>query len=337
MLQVFVVGRQQARVIVDVVSVVAGIFCVDARCPSVEELVGPLRLNESVAIPQAFSIAPHVVDYGSWNTAFRVVVICVEFPVSQCAVVVVKADFGPDCVDVAVVACCGGVVCHGAVRGRLAVAEFVAAVAVYNFGVHRQTHVFRQFNVNKHRRVDERETAGLHACAYVRFPVWGKFRPARGEIDIAGAAEFARRLQYIAFLAVEEADFVDVLERELSEIHLPVLGVAQLYAVVVHARVLAAHAPHVDGLDAANAAVVLYLHAGEVAYSVGYVERVHVLQPLSRQLLRNDYVFVERCGDNCDFVQRSGLLNKNRIGFIRALAHGKRWHAQQRTDNNQTI
>ena len=58
------------------------------------------------------------------------------------------------------------------------------------------------------------------------------------DIHSAGIAEVRCRLEYCAFLSVIHADFLNVIHRELPEIHLSVLCVAEFHAVIIHSEVL---------------------------------------------------------------------------------------------------
>ena len=89
-------------------------------------------------------------------------------------------------------------------------------------------------------------------------------------VDGSCVGKLAGRLEDGTLLTVVEQQLLDVVQRELSQIHLSVLGIAQLYAVVEDAQVAGAHAAHIDGLDASHASVVLQLHACKVAQRVGY-------------------------------------------------------------------
>ncbi len=50
----------------------------------------------------------------------------------------------------------------------------------------------------------------------------------------------------------------------------PVLGIADLYAVVEYPHVLAAHTTDVDGFQPPDTSVVLYLHTGKIAQRIRY-------------------------------------------------------------------
>ena len=84
-----------------------------------------------------------------------------------------------------------------------------------------------------------------------------------------GAAEVAGRLEKRAPLPVVQRKGLHIVERELTEVYLAVLCVAQSYAVVDHAGMVGTHRAYVDGLDAAYAAVVFHLYSGEIAECVG--------------------------------------------------------------------
>ena len=88
-----------------------------------------------------------------------------------------------------------------------------------------------------------------------------EIRFAGSEIDIARRTELPCRLEDIGFLAVEELYLLHVVERETPQVHLPVLGVAELDTVVIDCGMLASHGADINGLDAPHSAVVFELHA----------------------------------------------------------------------------
>ena len=99
-------------------------------------------------------------------------------------------------------------------------------------------------------------------------------------IYCTGVAEVACRLQYLAFLSVVQRQRLHIIQRELPEIYLPVLGIAQGYAIVHYAGMIGAHRADVDGLYAANASVILDLYAREIAQGV-----CHAIAGQTAQLL----------------------------------------------------
>ena len=94
---------------------------------------------------------------------------------------------------------------------------------------------------------------------------------------------------YFALLAVVHGYGLYVVERELAEVYLSVLRVAEFDAVVDHSCMVRAHRADVYGLDASYAPVVFYLHSRKIAERVGHAVAVEPLQFLSREFLRGDH------------------------------------------------
>lgn len=151
----------------------------------------------------------------------------------------------------------------------------------------------------------------------------------RGDVDRAGGSEILRRLEDVAFLTVVERDLLHVVQREAAQVDLAVLGVAQLDAVVEYGHVVGAHRTDVDGLQTAHAAVILELHACEVADGVGHREAVQALQVDLLEHLRGDDLAVfgdDGRAENDDFpdlldaVQFAGTVPDR--GGVRSAGRG---------------
>ena len=87
LLQIFVIGRQQPFVIVLIMRIIVRPFSDHACTPAIEPLVLPLRLNKGITIPKTLAVSPHIIDDGSRNTAFRVIVIGMDAEETRGAVV----------------------------------------------------------------------------------------------------------------------------------------------------------------------------------------------------------------------------------------------------------
>ena len=121
-----------------------------------------------------------------------------------------------------------------------------------------------------------------------------EIRFARGEIDIPSRTKLPCRLEDVRLLPVEELYLLHVIQGEAPQVHLSVLGVAELHPVVIDRRVLRAHRAYVDGLDAPHSSIVLELHAGEIAQGIRHRECVKALQFSPFERLRNDDILVKR-------------------------------------------
>ena len=163
------------------------------------------------------------------------------------------------------------------------------------------------------------------ALKLARLPSSKRGGAPRGDVDRSGGSEILGRLENIALLTVVERDLLHVVQREAPQIDLSVLGVAQLDAVVEHGHVVSAHRADVDGLQAAHAAIVLELHAREIADGIGHREAVQPLQVDILEDLRRDDLAVfgddgrpdnDDLADLLDTVQPAGITpDPDRIGF----------------------
>ena len=94
-------------------------------------------------------------------------------------------------------------------------------------------------------------------------PVGG--REGARQVQGAGAAVFPGRLQEPRPLPLEQFHFLQPFRGDPAQVHLGILGVVDGCSVQEDGRVGAAEAPHVDGLQAARAAVIPQLEAAEFA------------------------------------------------------------------------
>ena len=199
-----------------------------------------------------------------------------------------QPEFGPHGIDIAVLAYGGGVIGGRAVRQHALVTEGVFAVRVNVLGIEGEGQRVRQLDIDAHVGVRQRKRPKAHLRAYVCALARFKIRFARSEIDVARRTELLGGLEDIGFLAFVELDLLEVIEAETSQVHLSVLGIAELHSVVVHGGVLATHRADVDSLDTSYSTVVLELDAREITNRVCHRQGVETLQLLAFEGLRND-------------------------------------------------
>ncbi len=234
-------------------------------------------LHEGVVIPYALATAPHIVHYRPRNTALRSIVVnlCVPVPPGSRPV---EINLGAQRVYIAVLPCGGSIICNSAIWLDAPIPEFVLARRFKPFGRHRRVDRVRQPKLACHRRVYKVERTGAHRASQMKLFARPEMRHASTHINGGGAAEIASRLQEGAFLPVMQRQSLHIVKRELSEVYLPVLGVAESHAVVHHPCMVGTHRTHIDGLYAAHTAVVLYLHSREIAHCIGYTVAVQTPQ-----------------------------------------------------------
>ena len=286
-----VVGEPEGGVRVEVAHVVVGVLGVEHEVIAGQRLRLERALREGVAVPLALGVFPDVVHYRAGYAALGVVVVGLGVPFAL-GQVAEEPRLGPHGLYVAVLAHGGGVPGHRAVGHDLAVAELVTAGGVGVFHVGGQADVVAYLVLPQHRGVGQAERAGAHGGLQVVALAALEPGTARAQVDGAGGAVVARGLEYLALLAVVQGDFLHVVHGELAEVYLPVLRVAQLDAVVEHAHVVGAHAADVHRLQPRHAAVVLDLHAAEVADGIGHRVGAEGFELLALQLLRGDDLMV---------------------------------------------
>ena len=310
-----VVLHEEYGVAGEVVGVVPGEF--GARLPAVTLAhVGTVHaLRHEVLVTLPLAVVEYVLDDGAGQAAVGLEVIELRLPQ---AVVRGAEEAGLDTegLDVAAAADGSGVVSHLAGGQEAAVAELVLAVGLHVFAADGHGETLAKPLLQAEGRIDELDAPRLVADEEVGGLAVPEGGALGAHVDGGGGGEVLRRLEDFAFLAVVEGDFLHVVQGEAAEVDDTVLGVADLQAVVEDADMVGTHVAHVDGLQAAHAAVVLDLHAGKVAEGVRHGMGVEAFQLFPGQVLRGNHFAVRLCLDQ-HFVNVVHLGGVRRFG-----AHG---------------
>ena len=289
LLPVSVVSHVCRGVAVDIVGVVAGIFCEKSCAVCRADILLPPGLHKGVAVRLAFFPLPHVVHYGSRNASVAVVGVCLCPPrPSQQGTVEVR--LGSQCEDVPVLAYGSGIVGYGAVVVLPSVTEGVVSVRREPSRADRHGDAFCQPLLPNPADAQHIAAAVSHFCLHVRRPAVAEDGLACADIHRAGVSEVGRRLEDGALLSVIHAYLLYVVHRELSEVRLSVLCVAEFYSVIIHSEMLRPHRAYVDSLYPSHTAIVLHLYSAEEAQCVGNRHGVQRLQLCAFQCLRRDDV-----------------------------------------------
>ncbi len=150
------------------------------------------------------------------------------------------------------------------------IAKFIFAGRVQIFNIGRRREVFADPVLPKGGSVDKVEGTAFEFYIETVSASALENRSARHHIYRTCRGEIACGLEYVAFLAVINGYQFHVVKRKFTEVHRPVLGIADLYAVVEYPHVLAAHTTDVDGFQTPDTSVVLYLHTGKIAQRIRY-------------------------------------------------------------------
>ena len=148
--------------------------------------------------------------------------------------------------------------------------QFIFAGSVQIFNIGRRREVFADPVLPKGGSVDKVEGTAFEFYIETVSASALENRSARHHIYRTCRGEIACGLEYVAFLAVINGYQFHVVKRKFTEVHRPVLGIADLYAVVEYPHVLAAHTTDVDGFQTPDTSVVLYLHTGKIAQRIRY-------------------------------------------------------------------
>ena len=102
----------------------------------------------------------------------------------------------------------------------------------------------------------------------------------------------AGRLHDSTLLTIEQGYLLHIVKRELSQVYLPILGIAQLDAVVRDAQMVGTHRTDIDSLDASHAAIVLQLDTREIAQGIGHAVGIEAFELLTIEGLRGNHLFM---------------------------------------------
>ena len=235
-----VVNVHQRGVGVEITHIVARILCIHQQRISLAERFLVAALGKEIAVPLALRVFPHIVHYGTGDAFLAVVIIELRIPLPAVNPAI-HATLNAQRMQVAVAASGGGVPRQSAVAEHLAIAKLISTGGIGVFNTRRGTHAVVELMVDAHRGVHKPERAGAKRKVDVVGLAFVEARTPAAQIHRARRAKVARRLKNLALLTVIQRNLVDVVERKLAEVNLPVLRVAQLNAVVEHAQVVGAH------------------------------------------------------------------------------------------------
>ena len=239
-------------------------------------------LGKDIRIPLAVLVAEFVLDHGTRIAAPGTVEIdlCPPEAIGELAE---QAFFQAESIHIAVAADGGRVVAVVHTIG-----ELVASGRIQIFPAQRGTDPFAQLPVPYQSGIGRAEGAGLEGGFELLLLAVGKPGDTGLQVDAARRPEILGGLKDGALLAVVQGHCLHIVQREPAQVHRAVLRIAQLDAVIEHAHMVGAHAADIDGLQSAHTAIVLDLHAGEVADGIGHAVRAQPLQLRPGELLHRD-------------------------------------------------
>ena len=326
LLLVAVVDGQPCGVAVHVVRVIIGILHEPLRAEALADRLLHMSLYEGVQVLLSLAALPDVVDDGAGNAARRIVDVALQLPgtLRQQSVEVGLQSLGVDVTVLADGRCVPG---RRAVKVLATITKMILAAGRHPFAVDAQAEVRTEALFIERR--DAQQVAGtvLQLGFQVLVLAHLEARRAGADVDRRGRSEVAGGLEDSTFLSVVERHLLDVVERELPQVDLSVLRIAQHDAVVADGQVVGAHGAHVDRLDAAHAAVVLQLDAREIAQGVGYGLRRQPFELLAVQLLRGDDLAERELRGDDDLTDVLHAVHAARQPVLCRHFHGQ--HARQ--------
>lgn len=275
-------GRHVEPWIGQVMQVIVSILAVQHECIKRTELFAERRLHEQVTVPLAVFVLelsrllPH---RSARIAAFRVVEIDFGLPLSV-PDLSEQSTLYPKRADIAVTPHFGRIV-----PVLLRITELIPSGRIHIFRIERAAQLVVDPMFPQHGRVDRTERPSFDRKTQVvifdRIETWCP----GSHVNRSRRGVILSRLEDGAFLPVVQRNGLHIVQREAPQVDLPVLGVAQLDAVVEHPDVLGSHAPDIDRLQSPDSAVVLDLDAGKITNGIGHGNHVQALEFCSRQFL----------------------------------------------------
>ena len=204
----------------------------------------------------------------------------------------VQSRFETDRVDVAILPHSRGVIGKLAGWRDTPVPELVLTRCIEPLAVETETDCVAEFIIKRNCGIEQIKRTCTQAHFKTRFLPFGKLREAGGQIYRPGGSKLACRLEYLTFLTVIQAHSLYIVKRVFSEVHLAVLGIAELYSIVVHSHVIGAHGAYIHRLDSAHTSVVLELHARKVTQCIGNAVRPESIKLLAFKCLGRNHILV---------------------------------------------
>ena len=188
-------------------------------------------LNKGVVVGLSFATAPHIVHNGARNATARVVAIHLGVPLSArlAAIHVALETHGP---DVAIMAHGSGVVGSGAIGRNTMIAKRVTAAGAEPAHTERRAHAMAEALLVKGVQAPLVARPILCLNLYMALDACSKLWSTRANVDRTRIGKVGGRLKDGALLPIEEAYLLNIVERELAEVYLLVLRVAQLNAII---------------------------------------------------------------------------------------------------------
>ena len=280
-----IVHVAQGRVGIEIAHLVPGVLDVElALQPALQPGFLRMALNEKIAVPLALGVLPHVVDNSAGDAALGIVEISLHVPQALIDVTL-NISLHTLGLYVAVVARGRRIPHHLPFLVHTLVAEVVFARCIGEFGTQAARHLLRPLMLPKSGDILQAEAAATGCESEIVILALHEERTATAQVERAAGAEVLGRLKHAALLAVVEGNLLQIVHRVFTQINDAVLSIAQLDAVVEDAQVVAAHGTDVDGLHTTHTAVVLELHAGEIAHGVGHAVMAQRLHLLARERL----------------------------------------------------
>jgi len=271
-------------------------------------------------VPLALTASPYVVHYGPWDASLGVIGIHLQFPetILQHAMQIALSSH---CPDVTILARGCGVISHCAVLLLSTIAELILTAGCQHLSRQRRAHLCAEPLLPQCR---EAEHIGRPVFC-LEFQVVGlalvETGSTRTDIYSTRMTKVAGRLQQCTLLSVEQRNLFDVVQRELAQVNLSVLGITQLYAIVRDAQMVGTHRTDVHRLDAPHSTIVLQLQTREVAQRVSHIVGTQLLQLLTRQCLRGYHLLMVIARRDNDLIHMLNAVEATALWLLCPQAH----------------
>ena len=168
-------------------------------------------------------------------------------------------------------------------------AEVITACGISIFGIDRHVDIICQFVFIQNAWIRQTECTRFHCGNNVVVSAGFELRTAGFDIQRSSTAKVFCGLKDFALLSVVKGNLFHILQRELSQIHCAVLGIANFYAIIENAQMMCAHRTDVNGFQAAHTAIIFDLHTGKVTQGICHAVRAQAFQFGTFQPLHRHY------------------------------------------------
>ena len=225
----------------------------------------PLQEKIPVPLPVLMPVFTRLFPYGrSGIPSFGIIKVGFRLP-SSVFYISKERGFRPVIPDIAVFSYLGGII-----TVSLWIAEFIFARCIKILRTYLHGEILPDSPLPQQWRVYGPERPAFDRSLEIILLSLPEERSPGLQINGAGRCKILCALEYGAFLAIVEGDRFHIVQWKFAQIDYPVLGIPYLHSVIKNSYMLASQTADIYAFETAHTSVVLYLHAGKIAYGICY-------------------------------------------------------------------